>query len=152
MIGRMYTAGFQNVSISVATDDVFELAAPSDAVVILYSCYVGQRSSETSDAIAVSIQRATTSGSGGTVVTPNPHNVGDPAFGGVCERNNTTQATTLVLLPADGFNVLSGWQYRPIPDERIVISPSGILVFRFEDAPASSTNFEFSITFVEIGG
>ena len=152
MIGRMYTAGFQNVSISVSTDDVFEVLAPTDAAVILYSCYIGQRSTETSDAIAVSIQRATTSGSGGTVVTANPHAVGDSAFGGVCERNNTTQATTLTLLPADGFNVLSGWQYRPIPDERITISPSGILVFRFEDAPVAAPNFEFSCTFMEIGG
>ena len=151
-MGRVYSAGFQGIAISVSTDDVFEIAAPADASVRLLHAIIPQRSTETSDQIAVSIQRATTSGSGGTVVTARPMSVGDPAFGGVCERNNTTQATTLTLLHPDAFNVLSGWYYMPPPEIRIEVSPSGILVFRFEDAPASSTNFEFTAYFEEIGG
>lgn len=151
-MGRIYSAGFQGIAISVATDDVFEIAAPSDACVRLLHAVIPQRSTETSDQIAVSVQRATTSGSGGTVVTARPMSVGDAAFGGVCERNNTTQATTLTLLHADSFNVLSGWYFLPPPEIRIEVSPSGIIVFRFEDAPASSTNFEFTAYFEEIGG
>lgn len=151
-MGRIYSAGFQGIAISVATDDVFEIAAPSDATVRLLHAVIPQRSTETSDQIAVSIQRAGTSGSGGTVVTARPMSVGDAAFGGTCERNNTTQAVTLTLLHADSFNVLSGWYFLPPPEIRIEVSPSGIIVFRFEDAPASSTNFEFTAYFEEIGG
>ncbi len=151
-MGRIYSSGFTAQAISVATDDVFQVTAPSDAVVIIHSLSIAQSSSETSDQIGVTIQRATGTGTGGTTVTARPMQIGDTAFGGTTARNHTTQATTLTELHYEAFNVLGGFRYLPAPDSRIVVSPSGIIVVRFEDAPVASTNFDLTIVFEEIGG
>ena len=154
-MGRMYTASFGGVAVT-AIQDLFELNAPSDSVVALHAISVTQ-SSDAGDSEAemlrVQISRSTgTSGSGGTTLTARPHNVGDAAFGGTAEANNTTQATTTTVVREETFNVQIGWFYRPAPEERIILSPGGALVVELPTAPADALTMSGSITFEEIGG
>lgn len=154
-MGRMYTASFEGVAVT-AIQDLFELVAPADAIVVLHSAFIGQ-SSDAADAEAemlqVSISRFTgTSGSGGTSPTVNPHQIGDSAFGGTVEANNTTQGLTTTVVKSETFNVQAGWYYQPTPEERLVLSPSGKLVIELPTAPADSLTMSGSITFEEIGG
>ena len=153
-MGMVYSAAVSEVAVSVI-QDLVEITAPADAVVILHSVYVGQ-STEEGDAAAemlpINIVRYATGGSGGTLGTENPHEVGFPAAGGAVEFNNTTQGTTATLLLADAFNVQAGWQYRPTPEERIVVSPSGVLAVELPVAPADAMNANITITWEEIGG
>ena len=39
----------------------------------------------------------------------------------------------------EGFNVLNGWLYLPVPEERIYVPPAGIIALKFATAPASQT-------------
>ena len=154
-LGRIYTAQVSGIAVT-AIQDFFEVNCPSDAVVVIHSIRIAQYS-DVGDAAAemlpVQISRSTGSaGSGGTVPTARPHQVGTVAFGGTVEVNNTVQAGTTVVVLSDAFNIRSGWFYNPPPDERVVISPSGIVVVELPVAPADELTMEGSITFEEIGG
>lgn len=150
-MGRMYAATFEDVAVS-AVQDLFELNAPSDATVTLHFIVIGQESDVDSEMLSVTIERATNGGSGGSSPTARPLEVGSPAFGGTVEANNTTQATGLTQLHSDAFNVLAGWQYRPTPEERIVLSPSGRIVLTLNDAPGDALTMSGTIIFEEVGG
>lgn len=153
-MGRMYTAEVNAVAVTAA-QDFFEINAPADAIVVLHSCFLGQ-TSDAGDAeaemLSVQISRVGgTAGSGGSSPTVNPHQLGDSAFGGTVEANNTTQVGTPVELYSETFNVQAGWYYVPTPEERFIISPSGGIVVEIT-APADSLTMSGRITFEEIGG
>ncbi len=153
-MGRMYSAVFENVAVTAAQDFI-ELNAPSDAVVVVHAVYIGQ-SSDAGDAesemLDVLFHMGSTSGSGGSTVTATPLELGDAAFGGTVEANNTTQSTEGTLIHADTFNVLAGYQYMPTPETRIVISPSDRLNIELQAAPGDSLTMNGTIVFEEIGG
>ena len=156
-MGRMYSAVFESVAVA-ALQDFFELNAPSDAVVRLHSVVITQET-EKGDAeeeyLTVVIQTgATTSGSGGASATPNP-NLGDAAFGGTVEVNNTTEATagTIVNRHRESFNIRTGFFYRPTDKEMIDLSPGARLtVTLINTVPNDSITMNGTMTFEEIGG
>lgn len=152
-MGRIYTATFNGETMATtgAPFDLIEIAAPADAAVLIHKILVGNENQETSDQLLLTLQRCTT-GSGGTTVTPAPKNVGDAAFGGVVEQANSTIATGLTLLESFTFNVLSPMLYLPAPDDRWVLSPSGVVVLRMEDNPQNGFDLSCSVTFEVIGG
>lgn len=156
-MGRMYSATISEVAVSVI-QDIFEIAAPADSVVAIHSIYLGV-STEEGDAqdetLPLELTKGyTTTGSGGSTPTPTPLETGNAAAGSTVKANNTTQATTgtPVVLLSDSFNVRSGWQYRPTPEERIILSPSERLVLELPVAPADVMNLNGTIIFEEIGG
>lgn len=159
-MGRMYSASFDNVVVS-AIQDLFELIAPTDSIVVLHSIELGQ-STDFGDAAAeglrVTVERFTsTNGSGGTDATARPHNVGDAAFGGgdvagTVGVNNTTQGVTRTVIQAMVWNIQAGWFYKPTPEERLVLSPSGKLAVAMIAAPTDPITMSGTIVFEEIGG
>ena len=152
---RLYTASFEGVAVT-AIQDVFEINAPADAVVVLHSCTITQESDagdSEAEMLRITMSRSVTaSGSGGTNPGSRPVEVGDSAFGGSVEVNNTTQATGLTLIYSQAFNVQSGFFWEPGPEGRTVISPSGRLVISLPVAPSDSLTMNGSILFEEIGG
>lgn len=153
-MGRIYSATFEEVAVTAA-QDLIEIVAPSDAVVVIHSVSISQ-STEAGDAqsemLNLLYHRGSTSGSGGTTVTPAPMNAGDAAFGGTCEANNTTQGTEGTILRAENFNVLAGYIWQPTPEERMVVSPSSRLIIELQTAPADSVTMSGTVVFEEIGG
>ena len=153
-MGMIYSASFTDVAVTAA-QDLFELTAPSDAVCIIHSCYIFQNTDfgdSAAEGLTISITRYSTSGSAGGTVTERPHEVGFPAAGAAVEINNTTQGGTPVIIMSDCFNVQAGWQYRPTPEERIVVSPSGIIAIELPSAPTDSLTMSGTLTWEEIGG
>jgi hypothetical protein len=156
-MGQIYTAAFNDVTYSALLVP-FEITAPADAIVILHSCYLGQDSDfgdSEAEGVVVQICRWTASGSGGTLVaTAVPHEVGYAAHGSTVDLNHTTQGTGLTVIHSDVWNVQAGWQYRPTPEERIVISASDIGGILLPNAPndAITTGLSGALTFEEIGG
>lgn len=156
-MGRMYTAVFNNVAVT-AIQDLFELVAPADAVVVLHDIHLSQNT-DVGDA-AEEILRIeltaghTTSGSGGSAVTPVPLSLGDAAFGGTCEANNTTQASTgtIVTKYVWNWNIRGPFDKIFTPETRPMISPSARMCIELPAAPADSITMSGSITFEEIGG
>jgi hypothetical protein len=153
-MGRMYSAHIEGTA-ATAQVDFFEVVAPSDAVVIIHGVWISQSSDVDSEQLRVAIKRgSTTSGSGGSAFTPNPHHFGDAAFGGTVEVMNTTKATsgTITTHHSDSFNVLNGWVWLPTPEMRLILSPSQRMTVELLTTPADSLTFNGTIVFEELGG
>jgi hypothetical protein len=153
----MYTAQFNGVA-ATAQQDLFELVAPADAVVVIHIVEISQ-SSEVGDAqeegLSLLLKSGqTTSGSGGSTVTPVPVELGSPAFGGTCEANNTTKATagTIVTHGAWAWNVRGPFTLIWTPETRPILSPSRRATLELATTPADSITLSGTITFEEIGG
>lgn len=157
MPGRMYRTTFSKVAVTAA-QDLFEVTGPSDAVTRIHGWGIGQ-SSDVKDAeeeiLNIALKSgATTSGSGGTTPTPVPNSLGDVAYGGTVEANNTTKATsgTIVMHDPREVNVRVGIDVLYEPEDRKDLSPSARLTLELIDAPVDSLTMSGYIIFEEIGG
>ena len=152
-MGLAYTAAF-NVGV-FTVQDLFEITAPSNAVVKILSCQIGQRDvvgNDEAEMVPIVIARYTgADGTGGTTPTPRPLNIGYPVAGSVV-RANTTEGATKTRLISDVFNVQAGWLYKPPPREMIVLSPRGKLAIYLSEVPAHTFFMRATLTFEEIGG
>ena len=149
-MGRMYSVVMDAVAVTAA-QDLIRISAPSDAIVVIHEVKVTQENTETSDQVAIQLQRSSTDGTG-SAATPEQFESGDPAFGGTAVTNLTVATTLSDLLWREGFNVLNGFHWLPTPETRIVVSPSARFVVRIDDAPAASTTVTAVVLFEEIGG
>ena len=156
-MGRIYTATFGAIAVS-AIQDIFEIVAPADAIVKIHRLHISQ-TSDVGDA-AEEILRVqltsghTTSGSDGASVTPVPKELGDAAFGGTCERNNTTQASsgTIVEHYNWSWNIRGPLEIVFTPEEAPILSPSRRACIELPAAPADAITMNGTIVFEEIGG
>lgn len=156
-MSRLYTVTFRAVAVTAA-QDLFAIVAPSDAIVKVHDIDISQ-TSDVGDAaeeiIRVSLKSgATTVGTGGTLTTAIPIELGDAAFGGTVRINDTTIATsgTIVVHRSTGWNVRAPLNIIFTPETRPVISPSRRFVVGLLTAPADSLTMNGTITFEEIGG
>jgi hypothetical protein len=150
----LYAATFENVTVS-AIQDLFEVVASSGGPLRIHAIYLAQ-TSDVGDAaeeiLRVRILRGyTTSGSGGSSVTPTPLRSGGTAFGGTCEANNTTVANTgtPVTCHVDAFNIRAGWVYVPTPETRIEVAASERVVLHLPAAPADAISLSGTLIFEE---
>ena len=150
-MGRMYSVTFEEVAVS-AVQDLFEINAPSDAIVVVHGFEISQSSDTDSEQLNLLVHRGSTSGSGGSTPTPAPMEVGDAAFGGTVEANNTTQSTEGTIIHSAAFNVLNGYVHWWTPETRPAISPSGRLIIELQTAPADALTMSGVVYFEEIGG
>lgn len=153
-MGRMYSATFEEVAVT-AVQDLFEINAPADAVVVLHGLIISQSSDagdSESEQLNVLIHLGSTTGSGGTTPTARPMELGDAAFGGTVEANNTTQSTEGTFIHAESFNVMAGLQIWWTPETRPVVSPSDRIIIELQTAPADSLTMSGTVYFEEIGG
>jgi len=153
-MGRMYSATFELVA-ATAAQDLFEINAPADAAVVVHGLWLSQ-SSDVGDAASemlnILIHRGSTSGSGGSTPTAAPLSLGDAAFGGTVETNNTTQSTEGTILFSWDWHIAAGFQWIPTPEMRPIISPSGRLIIEMQSTPADSLTISGTVVFEEIGG
>lgn len=147
---RVYTVSLDGVSVSAAKS-LIRLSAPSSMVLVILRAWLEQQAVETSEQLEVLLQRASTNGTGSASV-PEKHEVGDPVATATAVDNLTVEPTlTAKPLVRDSFNVLNGWVYVPVPEERIWIPPSGRLVLKLNNAPAAALTMTAGITFGEVG-
>lgn len=156
-MGRKYTVQFNAVAVT-AQQDLFEVVAPSDATVIIHDFCVSQVSEvgdTAEEGLALLLKSgSTTSGSGGSAPTPVPIELGDAAFGGTTEVNNTTKATagTIVTHGAWNWNIRVPFEKVFTPETRPVLSPSRRATLELATTPADSITMSGWMTIEEIGG
>jgi hypothetical protein len=134
-----------------AAADLIEINAPSTAIVVLHEVHITQDTIETSEQMAFQIHRASTSGSGGSAQTAVLLEEGSTAFGGTCEKSNTSRGTEGDILYRISENILNGVHIIFPPECRPVVSPSGRIVIGLESTPGASTTFSTTVIFEEIG-
>ena len=157
-MGRIYTAQFNGVA-ATAQQDLFEIIAPSTAIVVIHDLYLGQ-TTELGDAaeeqLLLLMKSGQTAGGGfGTSPAKVPLLFGDAASGATVAANNTTKATAGTIVTHGGFPPI--WNIR-VPFEKIwtpecrpILAPSRRWTFELATTPADSITLSGSITWEEIG-
>ncbi|MFQ5641667.1 MAG: hypothetical protein ACE5IR_27140 [bacterium] len=155
-MGRIYTSQFNGVA-STLQQDLFELVAPADGIVVIHEINISQLSDvgDAQEEMLLILLKSgqTTSGSGGTTPSAVPLLLGDAAFGGTVEANNTTKASlgTIVTHAAWDWNIRMPFQIIYTPETRPVLSPSRRATVELATTPADSVTLSGTITFEEVG-
>jgi hypothetical protein len=157
-VGREYTSEISGVAATTAIEFFF-INCPTDAVVFITEINITQDTLETSEQIPLRLYRtATDSSAGGSANTPNPTEVGTPAFGGTV-RTMVAAGSSTVTTPIrrEGQNILNGWHWKGSYDEPLlVLGPTaGVAsraVVKLDGTPGASTTFSGFMKFLEIGG
>lgn len=148
MLGRPYTVMASGpLSASV---NLMQVTAPSTMLLEIVRAWVMQSTSTTSAQTDVILVRKTVAASTGTTATPVELEPGGAAATFTAISAATTNGTDGDIMYGEGFNVLNGWLYVPVPEERIIVPPSGILSLKFPSTPPSTT-YRYGITLREIG-
>jgi hypothetical protein len=152
---------FFNGEVIAAQRDLFEITAPSDAIVTIDSLFWRQYNASPPDEILkINLRRysgAFNSGSGGTTLTAQKMCQGMAAAGSTCEDNNTTQATVgsgvvehEIPLTVNHRDRERTWLFH---DEPIILSPGQTFIWSLNTSPAAvSLNLNASVRITEYGG
>ena len=149
----IYFAPADNLTVTNDADqDIFEIIAPADAVVKIHRIVLNSATT-TDERVRLRLVRRSTTGSGGTGVT-------EVAADGVSEASGGGVAvSTLVTTPGTIGDILQAWYWSqlspfdelPVPEDRVVIPPSGRLALNLETAVASSRNWSGFVVYEVIG-
>lgn len=149
MLGRTFAILLENTAVSTLRT-LIEATVASTKVCELVAAWVSQVNSEVSTQEEVEIRRKTAAGTG-TSATPAPMDASDTAFGGSARVNCTAEGTLGTTLHREGFNILSGWFYEPVPERRIIVAGGGIIAIRFAQAPEAAIDINAGLVLREIG-
>lgn len=154
--GHVYTLR-NELTISTAIT-IVQIAAGATAPLILLSASLTQSASTTSAQTRIAWVRKTGAATvTAAVVGTNLFKArpGDPTpslqLGAALTGWTATAEGTDGDIPwVEGFNVLNGWKYLPVPEERIHVPAAGIIGLKFLTAPASQT-WEIQVSLMELG-
>lgn len=151
-MGRIYTAtGGQTINAN-ATRTQLVLTAPSNRLVRLRRVAFSQDGHNAAETVLLEVIRATAAGSGGSSVTPVPHEPQQGAAGSAVTSGPTTEPTygSEVLLRV-ALNTAIGREV--MWDEGPVIAPSGIVGVRVVNRTGNTniTSARCLLEFEEIG-
>lgn len=158
MPGRFFTAVFKDIAVTAA-QDLFELTAGSGNPVIIHGWAISQKT-EVGDAaeegLVITCNRGTnltTSGSGGSSVTPQPLDDDGAAVTASIERNNTTIMAVgtgaIEELEAHAWNVRGNLIMFYPPELRPKVKASARWTLELETAPADSITMSGTLYFEE---
>jgi len=160
-MGRVYTIAFSGVSIA-AQQDFFSIKPATDKPIKIHSCVISNVgiAADAGDAQeellrVVIIRGNTTIGSGGSNPIAKPVNKADTAFGPTTNvrTNDTTKVSggTGDILYDDGLNVRVGWQYLPIPEDRLSCSGTdGFIAVQLLSTPDDGVLMSGTLTVEEL--
>lgn len=147
----VYTAGITIPGLASAKT-LLLLQPPANMVVEILSVAINNLNSETSEQLAAEVSFVNVTGSPtGDSVTPTKHEIGDAAAGSTVTGDLDAEPTSY-LNPIDkqGFNVLSGYRYDPIPEERPIVKAGSLIGLRLLTAPTAFDAYA-QIVYREIG-
>lgn len=154
--GRIYRAVMDSVAVT-AQQDFFEINSSASRMTEILEVHLSQVS-EVGDAaeegLAILYKSGqTTSGSSGSSTTAIPTNIGDAAYGGTCEINNTVKATagTIVTHASKNWNIRVPFDDIFVPGTEITLIPSGRFVVQLATTPADSVTVSGYVVIRELG-
>jgi len=126
----------------------------------IVSIRVGQTGTTTSQMLGIQLGTKASAFGTYTSVTPTPHLLGGAASG-ISGSTSAAAASagiaasaegagTFTAGPEDSFNVLSGWLYVPVPEERIRVSIDTAFAVKLLGTPGTLTGWSVSVTYREL--
>lgn len=149
----VYTAEIQISSVSAAKT-LMLLEAASTHVIEILAANITNMDNDSNEQLEFGLFTVTTKGSPtGTSVTPEKHEPGDQAASSTATGNLTAEPTAYNSKAVDrqGASNLAGYRFDPIPEERPLVKPSGLIGLRILSAPAAGFKAVAQITFRELG-
>lgn len=154
MQGRIYTAVMEAVA-ETTTQDLMELAAAADVGFTINEMLCTQETIQTSEMLPLRIMRRSTANTGGFTLTPVVNHPTTIASSVTVKTEATTFSalgTAGDVMWRAGMNILNGWHYMPLPEDRFYNSGSDRCVINLPAAPDGSTTFSITLIFEEFGG
>ncbi len=159
-MGMVYTSKFDSVAVT-ALQDLFEILAPADTVIIIHGFELLQ-TSDFGDAEEEILLLETvrgigaTVGSGGTDPAMEPIDDGFAAAGAVVGANNTTRIVagggSLEELEAFGWNVRIPLEKIWTPETRPIVGPLELWTLALPAAPSDELTCAGKLLWEEMGG
>ena len=154
--GNVYTFSRTGMSISTAIT-VLQLAAAAAKPVEILRAWASQQTSTTSVQAGITLVRKTGAATV-TIAASTDIKKANPSDGtssvqlgtALTGYTATVEGTDGDQLIVDGFNILSGWLYLPVPEERIVVPGGGILGLKFLTTQTAAT-YSVGLTYRELG-
>lgn len=150
-----FSVVMNNVAVTAART-LIQLQAGAASSIEILKVWVSQSNTTVSAQQRIQIHRKVTAFSTVTSATPAPLGGGaaaDAQSGTTATGTNASAegAGAETVLYADTFNVLNGWLYVPVPEERIIVPPALYLGIKFPTDPAISTTYTCGVIFQELG-
>jgi len=145
---RTYTVRLPATSISTAIT-VIQIVAGTNQSIRLISGFLFQSTTTTNAQQRIQLLRKSVAATV-TAQTPAPLDPSDTAAAATGGTNASAEGTDSTILLDEAFSLLTGWIWKPIPEEFVYAKGAGILAIKFPAAPAAQT-FEGELTFQEIG-
>ncbi len=150
----VYTAYINNVSVTGAITLV-QLKAGATSSCEILRAWCSQETLDASDQQPIDIVRKSVAATV-TSFTPlliRPTDAVADAVGGTAATGTdaSVEGTDTDIVHVDCFNILNGWFYVPVPEERIWVAPAGIIGLRFPIAPGSAMDVFAGFVWREIG-
>lgn len=148
----VYRSVFQT-SAMTAAGILIQITAPSTAALEILEASVGVTDNATNQQLDCYFQRASVAGSSPTVITPAKTENGDQAAGATVggQPSGSGTLTANTIMARQGISSLGGYMHTPIPEDRIYVPPSGILVLRIGTTSFASSIFDIELVHREIG-
>lgn len=154
--GLMYTASFDNVSITAAAQDIWEFVAAAGVSVLIHSwkvTFVPTIVSGVAQDVRAQLRilERSTTGSGGVAATPravNPRN--SVAAATTTTRTVTTPGTAGNVKSSDQVSIIVPWERIYTPDQRIPLSGGTRLCLNLEASLGGAFNASSEVYFEEI--
>jgi hypothetical protein len=151
----VYEASYE-ISANAAAKTLLYITAPSNKVVEILSAEVTNASNETNEQCEAGWSKISSLGTPtATVVTPTKMEQGDQAASSTVKANVTASEPTYASAPTieagrKGFASLAGWQYPPLPEERLIIAGGDSWGLRLYNSP-TAFDTTIRVVFREIG-
>lgn len=153
-MARRYSVTLQQQASIASAITLVQLKAGSTAICRIIKAWASQSTLTSSSQVSIALLRK----SGAATVTSYTPRLIDPgdsaaaAVGGTSATgvNASGEGSNGDILVQASFNVLNGWLWVPVPEDRIIVAPSGIVGLTLITAPASST-WDAGIIFEEEG-
>jgi hypothetical protein len=132
---------------------LLQYTAPSTRIAVLTRVRLGNINSEVSTQEEFEILRQTTAGTGGASVTPAALNGGAAATGTALSASTawSVEPTAGTSLVRDVWNIVSGQIELPLPEERIIVPPSGRIAIRLPTALEAALDLNAVFSIAEFG-
>jgi hypothetical protein len=149
-MGLMYSAAFENATITDAAQDIIFLASSSSVPVLVHAIRIA--AGVTTDVRArIQLVRRSTAGSAGTGITAAPlfsRNTVSAAT--TCTYARTTPGTVGTLLHAEQWSLLVPFEWMPTPEMRPQLPVSGFLGLHLVAGTGASRVMSGSVIFEEL--
>lgn len=143
---RIWTATMDPTAVTIAKTLVLAFVGPGHGV--LLRATISQVGLTASEMLRVKLQEVSQGGSVGTAIVPKPLEVGGGAFPTIAISNLTTEPGAVTGKPyvEEAFNLLNGWTWVPMPEERPIVNVGSAVALRLDVAPSASAVFSAQFT------